>query len=101
MLIFKKKKDIINNKIVSYLRSQGAILIKIFGSYSRGDHNKKSDIDIIAKFSNVKSLLELVRIERELSELIGIKVDLLTENSISPLILKKISGEQITLYEQY
>jgi uncharacterized protein len=45
------------------------------------------------EFSETKGLLTLVRIERELSELLGVKVDLLTEESISPYLIDGIKKE--------
>lgn len=45
------------------------------------------------EFSETKGLLALVRIERELSEFIGIKVDLLTKESISPYLIDRIKSE--------
>jgi predicted nucleotidyltransferase len=42
-----------------------------------------SDIDILIEFSKTKSLLTLIRIEREQLDFIGVKIDLLTEASIS------------------
>jgi len=71
-------------KIAQALKNQGARKIAVFGSYVRGEEKARSDIDILVEFSGRKSLLELVRIERELSEILRIKVDLLTEKSISP-----------------
>ncbi|MEA3486007.1 MAG: nucleotidyltransferase family protein, partial [Candidatus Aerophobetes bacterium] len=71
-------------KIVQVLKNQGARKIAVFGSYVRGEEKPESDIDVIVDFSDRKSLLELVRIERELSKALGIKVDLLTQKSISP-----------------
>ena len=51
------------------------------------------DIDILVEFSQTKSLLTMVRIERELSDFIGVKVDLLTEASISPYLIDRIKNE--------
>jgi predicted nucleotidyltransferase len=48
------------------------------GSYL-GEGKPESDIDVLVEFSETKDLLTLVRIERELSEFLGVKVDLLTE----------------------
>jgi hypothetical protein len=45
------------------------------------------------EFSETKGLLTLVRIERELSELLGVKVYLLTEESISPCLIDGIKRE--------
>jgi len=60
--------------------------IKIFGSYARGEQRETSDIDIIVKFEKHPTLVEFIKIQEELENLLGIKVDLLTEESISPFI---------------
>ena len=85
-------------KITQMLRNEGAKRIAVFGSYVRGEEKPGSDIDIIVEFSDRKSLLELVRIERELSEFLGIKVDLLTEKSISPYLIDTIKKEMEVIY---
>lgn len=91
-------KEEIFEKITYLLKSQGAIKVAVFGSYIRGEENPESDIDILVQFSERKSLLELVRIERELSEALGIKVDLLTEKSISPYLIDTIKREMVVIY---
>ena len=70
----------------------------VFGSYSRGNQRPGSDIDVIVNFSQRKSLLELVKIERELSEALGIKVDLLTEKSISPYLIDIVRQRMEVIY---
>jgi len=60
--------------------------IKIFGSYARGEQKETSDIDIIVDFEETPTLIELLRVEEEIGRILGIKVDLLTEESISPFI---------------
>ena len=85
-------------KIARLLKNQGARKIAVFGSYVRGEEKPGSDIDIIVEFSERKSLLELVRIERELSDVLGIKVDLLTEKSISPYLIDTIRKEMEIIY---
>ena len=85
-------------KITQMLKNEGAKRIAVFGSYARGEEKPGSDIDIIVEFSDRKSLLELVRIERELSEFLGIKVDLLTEKSISPYLIDIIKKEMEVIY---
>jgi predicted nucleotidyltransferase len=52
----------------------------------------------LVEFTTKKSLLELVRIEREISETLGIKVDLLTEQSISPYLIDNIKREERVIY---
>ena len=85
-------------KIAGKLKNQGARKIAIFGSYASGEEKPESDIDILVEFTGRKSLLDLVRIERELSEVLGIKVDLLTEKSISPYLIDTIKNEMEVIY---
>lgn len=80
-------------KLVKILVGHGARTIKIFGSYARGEARPDSDLDVIVEFNEVKSLLELVGIEQELEDKLGIKVDLLTEGFISPHIIEEIEKE--------
>ena len=86
--------------IRSHPLKQNARKIGIFGSFARNESDSDSDLDVLVSFSDRKSLLDLVRIERELSELVGIKVDLLTENSVSPLFKERIKQEEQVIYEQ-
>ncbi len=60
--------------------------LKIFGSYADERQTSASDIDLIVEFHVVPTFIELVKMEDELSQLLGVKVDLLTEESISPFI---------------
>jgi predicted nucleotidyltransferase len=80
-------------KISLFLKKEGAKKIAIFGSYARGEERPESDIDVLVEFPETKGLLTMVRIERELSEFLGVKVDLLTEGSISPYLIEGIKKE--------
>ena len=80
-------------KIASFLEKYGATKVAVFGSYVRGEEKPESDIDILVEFAEQKSLLTLVKIEMELSDYLGIKVDLLTEKSISPYLIDGIKKE--------
>ncbi|MDQ3021137.1 MAG: nucleotidyltransferase family protein [Bacteroidota bacterium] len=95
----KKDKSKINNEIISFLKERKARKIAVFGSYVRDEEMADSDIDIIVEFNDRKSLLDFVGIERELSEKIGIKVDLLTEQSISPYLIDRVREEMKVIYQ--
>jgi len=86
-------------EIVSILARYRVKKIAIFGSYARGEASPESDIDILVEFSERKSLLDLVGIEQELSETLGVKADLLTEKSISPYLIDRIKKEMKVIYE--
>ncbi len=73
-------------------------MVGVFGSMARGDAKKKSDIDLIVRFSKRKGLLAVVRLERELSEALGRKVDLLTEAAISPYVREKVMKDLRVVY---
>jgi hypothetical protein len=92
-------KEEIFKKIAQVLKNQGARKIAVFGSYVRGEERPGSDIDIIVEFSERKSLLDIVGIEQELSDVLGVKVDLLTEKSISPYLIDRIKKEMMVIYE--
>jgi hypothetical protein len=85
-------------KVAQLLQTQGAKRVAIFGSYARGEEKPGSDIDIMVEFAERKSLLDLVRIEREISEVLGVKVDLLTEKSISPYLIDRIKKDMEIIY---
>jgi uncharacterized protein len=91
-------KDLIYKKVIILLKKHDAKKIAIFGSYAKQKEKPESDIDIIVEFSKRKSLLDIVGIEQELSENIGIKVDLLTEKAISPYLIKRIKKEMAVIY---
>lgn len=87
----------IGTKVKEKLKGEKAESIAIFGSYSRGEGGPESDIDILVEFSDSKSLLDIARIERELSEELGIKVDLVTERSLSPYMKDRVNREKEVL----
>jgi len=82
-----------DDKILSYMTAHGAERIGVFGSYARGEERADSDLDLLVWFSEQHSLLGLIRMERELSELLGVKIDLLTEQAISPYLIDRIRKE--------
>jgi hypothetical protein len=85
-------------KITQMLKERGAMRIALFGSYAREEESARSDIDVMVAFTERKTLLELVRIERELSEALGIKVDLVTEKFISPYLIDGIRDQMKVIY---
>lgn len=90
----------IKNKMAPILATADFEFAGVFGSFARGEQNEKSDIDIFARFSKPKSLLDLIRIERELSERAGRTVDLVTEGALSPYIREQVFREMQTVYEK-
>ena len=68
--------------------------IAVFGSFSRGDENSESDIDIMVSFKKPIGL-EFVDLSIELEKILNHKIDLVSKNAIKPRMMKKISDELI------
>jgi len=84
----------IKGKVLPILRRYDVVRAAIFGSFVRGEMKEGSDIDILVEFEGEKSLLDLAGLKIELEELLGRKVDVLTYNSLHPLLKDKILNEQ-------
>lgn len=87
------------DKLVEICRQNDVSRIGVFGSMARGEATEQSDIDLIVEFSKRKSLLALVALERQMSETLGRRVDLLTEAAISPYLRDAIMNDLQVLYE--
>lgn len=74
--------DEIKNIILEYLRQYNPMFIGLFGSYARNEQTEDSDIDILVSFEDGISLLQLIRLENELSDRLGQRVDLVTVGSL-------------------
>ncbi len=93
--------DLNISKVRSILSQNDVQFAGIFGSRARGDNRPDSDIDLIVRFKEgkIKGLFELIALQRELSEILGIKVDLVTEGSISPHIKKYALKDLRVIYQ--
>ena len=79
----------IKNIILSHLKGFDPIKVGIFGSFARGDNKKGSDMDILVEFKESPSLLTLIKLENDLSEILGVKVDLVTTGAVKNKRIKK------------
>ena len=73
--------------------------VYLFGSYSRGEANKNSDIDLFIEKGDIESLLDHVRVKRELEEALGKDVDLITFGSnMNPSFKHELDKDKIKLW---
>jgi len=91
------------NEIKKRLSEQKPILLKkykvnrlgVFGSYVRGDQHKGSDLDVLIDYEDAPSLITLIELEYYLSEIVGVKVDLITNKGIKPQLKDSIIKEVV------
>ncbi|MGH7411661.1 MAG: nucleotidyltransferase family protein [Candidatus Methylomirabilis sp.] len=67
----------------------------LFGSYVRQAQRKKSDLDLLVEFQEPPSLLTFLRLEHDLSDLLGVKVDLVMKDALRPTIARRILSELV------
>jgi predicted nucleotidyltransferase len=91
--------ETIKTKLAAYksvlAERYGVKEIGIFGSYIRGEQKGNSDVDVLVDFTESISLLDFIHLENELSDLLGVKVDLVMKTSLKPRIGKHILEELV------
>jgi hypothetical protein len=78
------------SKLADECRKHGVVYAGLFGSQARDEATPESDVDVLVRFDNHRSLIDLVRIERRIEEVIGVSVDLVTENALSPHLRDRV-----------
>jgi predicted nucleotidyltransferase len=71
--------------------------IGIFGSYVRGEQKKHSDVDLLVEFEETSNLtlLDFIRLENYLTDLLGVKVDLVEKQTLKPRIGRHVLAEVV------
>lgn len=69
--------------------------IGIFGSYVRKMQKKKSDLDVLVSFSETTDLFMFGQLENYLSDILGVKVDLVMKDSLKPRLKDRILNEAV------
>ncbi|RZB30370.1 MAG: uncharacterized protein SRB1_02650 [Desulfobacteraceae bacterium Eth-SRB1] len=89
--VIRQRRD----KIVQLADKYGAKNIRIFGSFARGDNNSESDADFLVNMEG--SLLRRIAFMQDLEDLLGRKVDVVTEKSVHWYVRKRIMKESVPL----
>jgi hypothetical protein len=86
-------------KSISNILIEGGVKrAALFGSFARGDATEDSDVDLLIEFKGKKkSLLDLAALKIQLEESLGKNVDLITYNSLHPLLRDRILSEQVII----
>jgi len=73
----------------------GLRFLGVFGSYVRGNAAADSDLDILVEYERPPTLFEFVRLQNQLSDIVGIEVDLVMKSALKPKIGEYILAEVI------
>ena len=88
-----------SNALARLCEENGVRRLRIFGSAARGEERPDSDVDLIVEFGKPAGFLELVRVERLLSEFFGRPVDLVTEPALDPYIRDSVLSSASVLFD--
>ncbi|MCM8749380.1 nucleotidyltransferase family protein [Thermomicrobiaceae bacterium CFH 74404] len=91
--LLKEKRE----EILRLAAKYGARKVRVFGSVARGEADEESDIDLLVEFEPGRSLLDHAGLWLELQELLGCKVDVVSERGIKPRIRERILREAVPL----
>ncbi|MBI2860094.1 MAG: nucleotidyltransferase family protein [Chloroflexi bacterium] len=97
MKTLKEIKEVLARHRADLEREYGVKRIGVFGSYARGEPGKRSDIDILVEFGQPVGYFKFMKLEERLGELLGVKVDLVTEGALKPHIGRRVREEVIYL----
>jgi uncharacterized protein len=85
------------NEILDLAATYGAKNIRVFGSVARGEGGSGSDVDLLVDMEKGRNLLDLVGFWQDLEELLGCRVDAITDGGISPYLRERIYAEALPL----
>jgi len=92
--------QLVRSKRAAILRiaaAHGASALRVFGSAARGEAGPDSDLDLLVRMEPGRSLLDHVALWQELEELLGCKVDVVSEKALHRVIREQVLREAVPL----
>jgi predicted nucleotidyltransferase len=82
------------------LKAAGVVRLSLFGSTARDAAGPESDIDLLAAFDEARplSLLDVIRIENQLADLLGQPIDLIEEGTLKPRVQQNVDREAVPAF---
>lgn len=82
------------------LKAAGVVRLSLFGSSARNTARPDSDIDLLAAFDQARplSLLDVIRIENHIADLLGCSVDLIEEGTLKPRVRQNVNREAVRAF---
>jgi predicted nucleotidyltransferase len=85
----------LHQRLPELKKQYGIVQLGVFGSYVRGEQTSNSDLDLLVEFDSNRrfGLLTFCELENQLSDLLGVKVDLVMKTGLKPRIGERILAE--------
>lgn len=84
-------------QIIALAARHGASNLRLFGSLARGDADETSDVDLVAKFESGRTLFDQGGLLIELRQLLGVRVDVVSEGALTGRFGEMVSREAVPL----
>jgi len=84
-------------EILRLAAKHGASEVRVFGSVVRGEADSDSDVDFLVTFEQGRSLIDHVALVQDLEDLLGTRVDVVTESAIHWYVKRRIMQEAVPL----
>ena len=80
-------------QLLALVAARGASRLRVFGSVARGQDREGSDVDLLIDMPEGSSLLQIVGLQQDIQDALGIEVDLCTERELHPELRPRILAE--------
>ncbi|MFZ2630235.1 MAG: nucleotidyltransferase family protein [Desulfosalsimonadaceae bacterium] len=99
MKSFNDIQEIIKKNTKELKDQYGLKEVGIFGSYVRGEQDESSDVDLLVEVERPMGLIKFLKLENHLSQILGVKADLVTKKALKPNIGRRILQEVQYVYK--
>lgn len=83
--------------ILDLAARRGATNVRVFGSVARGGAGPDSDVDLLVEFASDRSLLDQVALIQDLTELLGHRVDVVSDRGLNPRLRQRVLDQAVPL----
>ena len=94
--------NMIKTTVADYFKTQPVLKAWLFGSYSRGEQTKESDVDMLVQYDRSQriGLLKIAGMHIDLENLLGHKVDIVEDGTLRPWAVESVNKDKCLIYER-
>lgn len=87
-----------SDSLIQVAKDNDISYLAVYGSYARGEQTPKSDLDLLVDFDKKKGLFDLMKIEEKLSQVLGVKIDMVTKGGLNKYVKPYIQDDLKVIY---